>query len=192
MINQAFNCVKHFIKQNDIDESHAIKHSMEVMRFATAIYHSELESNPHLSAHLTIIIAAAILHDMCDHKYVPCESDAIRQIREFMSGHLTSTELDIIVSIITTMSYSKVKKNGYPDLGEYQLAYHIVREADLLAAYDMDRCTIFGMFVNDLDYTTAVARASELYNTRVMRYISDGLFITEFSKRVSLELQNAK
>jgi HD superfamily phosphodiesterase len=192
MIDQAFNCVKHFIKQNDIDESHAVKHSIEVMRFATDIYLSELASNPYLSSQKSIIIAAAILHDMCDHKYVPTESDAIRQIRDFMSGHLTSSELDIIVSIITTMSYSKVKQNGYPDLGEYQLAYHIVREADLLAAYDMDRCTIYGMFVNNLDYSVAVARATELYEGRVLKYISDGLFITEYSKRKSLDLQNAR
>ena len=192
MIDQAFNCVKHFIKKNDIDESHAIKHSIEVMRFATDIYLSELPSNPHLSSQKSVILAAAILHDMCDHKYLPSESEAIREIREFMSDHLTSSELDIIVSIITTMSYSKVKKNGYPDLGEYQLAYHIVREADLLAAYDMDRCTIYGMFVNNLDYSTAVARATELYESRVLKYISDGLFITEYSKRKSMNLQNAR
>jgi HD superfamily phosphodiesterase len=192
MIDQAFNCVKHFIKKNNIDESHAIKHSIEVMRFATDIYLSELPSNPHLSSQKPVILAAAILHDMCDHKYLPSESEAIREIREFMSDHLTSSELDIIVSIITTMSYSKVKKNGYPDLGEYQLAYHIVREADLLAAYDMDRCTIYGMFVNNLDYSTAVARATELYESRVLKYISDGLFITEYSKRKSMDLQNAR
>lgn len=188
MINQAFNCVKYFVKKYNIDESHSIKHSIEVMRFATEIYNSELESNPHLSSQKTIILASAILHDMCDHKYVPNESDAIFEIRAFMSGHLIPYEMDAIVSIITTMSYSKVKKNGYPDLGEYQLAYHIVREADLLIAYDMDRCIIFGMFVNNLDYTTALARATELYNIRVMNYRNDGLFVTEYSKRKSLEL----
>jgi hypothetical protein len=88
------------------------------------------------------------------------------------------------------MSYSKVKKNGYPDLGEYQLAYHIVREADLLAAYDIDRCVIFGMAVTKLNYTDAFARATELYRERVLTYRSDGLFVTDWSKRKSLELES--
>jgi hypothetical protein len=145
---------------------------MEVMRFAYEIFTSERQSNPHITSQETIILAAAILHDMCDRKYVPDEAVAIQEIRDFMAGHLTADELDIIVSIVTTMSYSKVKKSGYPDLGEYQLAYHIVREADLLAAYDIDRC------------------ATELYRERVLTYRSDGLFVTEYSNRRSLELES--
>jgi hypothetical protein len=163
---------------------------MEVMRFAYEIFTSERQSNPHITSQETIILAAAILHDMCDRKYVPDEAVAIQEIRDFMAGHLTADELDIIVSIVTTMSYSKVKKSGYPDLGEYQLAYHIVREADLLAAYDIDRCVIFGMAVTKLNYTDAFARATELYRERVLTYRSDGLFVTEYSNRRSLELES--
>ena len=37
-------------------------------------------------------------------------------------------------------------KNGFPDMGEYQTAYNIVREADLLCAYDFDRCMIYQMY----------------------------------------------
>jgi hypothetical protein len=191
MINAAFKCVIHFTKKYDIDESHSLKHSMEVMRFARDIFTSECTSNPHLVEQETIIIAAAILHDMCDRKYVPDEAAAIREIRDFMAGHLTTEQLDIIESIVSTMSYSKVKKYGYPDLGEYQLAYHIVREADLLAAYDMDRCIIFGMAVTKLNYTDAFVRATELFRDRVLTYRSDGLFVTEYSKKRSLELESA-
>ena len=190
MIDQAFACVMHLTKKYDIDESHSLKHSMEVMRFAYDIFTSERPANPYLEQQETIILAAAILHDMCDRKYVPDESAAIQEIRDFMAGHLTEQELDVIVSIITTMSYSKVKKNGYPDLGEYQLAYHIAREADLLAAYDIDRCVIFGMAVTKMNYTDAFARATELYRERVLTYRSDGLFVTEYSKLKSLELES--
>jgi hypothetical protein len=190
MIDQAFACVMHLTKKYDIDESHSLKHSMEVMRFAYDILASEREANPYLVEQETIILASAILHDMCDRKYVPDESVAIQEIRDFMSGQLTDQELDVIVSIVTTMSYSKVKKNGYPDLGEFQLAYHIVREADLLAAYDIDRCVIFGMAVTKLNYTDAFARATEIYRERVLTYRSDGLFVTEWSKRKALELES--
>ena len=46
------------------------------------------------------------------------------------------------------MSYSKVNKNGFPELGNYQLCYNIVREADLLASYNIDRCIIYQMIKN--------------------------------------------
>ena len=190
MQDQAFKCVMEFTKKYNIDESHSLKHSMEVLRFAENIYASELGKNPSLYTQKNIIMASAILHDMCDRKYVSDEAAAIHEIRTYMAGFLTECELDIVVYIITTMSYSKVKKNGYPDLGQCQLAYHIVREADLLAAYDIDRCIIYGMSVDKIAYSVAVERANVLFVDRVLKYRSDGLFVTEWSKAKSLELHN--
>jgi len=183
-INLAFSCVKDLTRKYNIDESHGLKHSMEVMRFALDIYESELESNPHLAGQKMIIILSAILHDMCDKKYVD-EVEGLAEIERYMSDF---TDFPIIANIITTMSYSKVKKNGYPDLGIYQLAYHIVREADLLAAYDIDRCVIFAMEMHKMDYTDAVDHADKLFKGRVMNYIDDDLFVTEYSKRKAGEL----
>jgi HD superfamily phosphodiesterase len=188
MQNQAFKCVMEFTRRYNIDESHSLKHSMEVMRFAENIYESELAANPQLERQKGIIMASAILHDMCDHKYVSDEAGAISDMREYMKEFFTDADFDVVVSIITMMSYSKVKKNGYPDLGEYQLAYHIVREADLLAAYDIDRCVIYGMAVDKMTYTMAVERATALFASRVLKYRDDGLFLTAWSKAKSLEL----
>ena len=190
MQNQAFKCVMEFTRRYNIDESHSLKHSMEVMRFAENIYESEFSANPQLERQKGIIMASAILHDMCDHKYVSDEAGAISDMREYMKEFFTDADFDVVVSIITTMSYSKVKKNGYPDLGEYQLAYHIVREADLLAAYDIDRCVIYGMAVDKMNYTMAVERATALFASRVLKYRDDGLFLTAWSKAKSLELHN--
>ena len=78
---------------------------------------------------------------MCDKKYMD-EKEGIKEIEKFLESKLSDDEINIILSIITTMSYSTVKANGYPDLGFYQTAYHIVREADLLSAYNFDRCVI--------------------------------------------------
>ena len=63
-----------------------------------------------------------------------------------------------------------------------------MREADLLSAYDIDRCIIFAMAVHKMDYSEATVRASELFKERVMKYIDDGLFVTEYSKRKAGEL----
>jgi hypothetical protein len=190
MMNQAFKCVMQLTKKYNIDESHSLKHSMEVMKLSEDTYGSEVRQNYHLKTQKNVIIAAAVLHDMCDRKYVTDESVALAEIRGFMSGFLSETEMNAVINIITTMSYSKVKKSGYPELGEYQLAYHIVREADLLAAYDIDRCTIFAMNVHNMEYGEALERARALFDERVMTYYSDGLFVTDYSKRKAYELHS--
>jgi len=96
--------------------------------------------------------------------------------------------LEIVGNIIGTMSYSKVKANGYPEMGEYQLAYHIVREADLLAAYDIDRCIMYDMYRNNSDYFDALQEAFELFEKRVFRMRRHRLFTTSYAKRESLKL----
>jgi hypothetical protein len=103
---------------------------------------------------------------------------------------MTSTDLEIVSTIVSSMSYSTVKLKGYPDLGEYQLAYHIVRESDLLSAYDIDRCIVYGMMKENLSYTDSIKRALELCEIRILKYRSDDLFITDYSKYKSVKLHN--
>jgi len=184
IINHAFECVMKITKEHEIDESHALKHSIEVFNLTREILQSELTNNPQLASQQNIVYCAGILHDMCDKKYMNDEEGIIR-IQEYMKHVLSENEIEIMSKIIMTMSYSKVCKNGYPELGEYQLAYHIVREADLLTAYDIDRCVIFGMYIDKLNYMDAVKRAITLFTERVLTYISDNLFITEYSKTKS-------
>ena len=187
LINHAFTYVVRTSKLYNIDESHALKHSMEVYNFANKIYESELPKNPFLEQQREIICTASILHDMCDKKYMS-ETTGIKLIQNNMIDYLSYNNLEVVSNIISTMSYSKVKAHGYPDLKEYQLAYHIVREADLLSAYDIDRCIIYGMYVEKLDYDKALKRAIELFESRVLKYRSDELFITQYSKRESLKM----
>ena len=189
IINHAFDCVMKITREYKIDESHALKHSLEVFNSSREILHSELTRNPYLSSQQNIIYCSAILHDMCDKKYMNDEEGLIR-IQDYMKDVLSEHEIEIMSKIIMTMSYSKVCKNGYPDMGEYQLAYHIVREADLLDAYDIDRCVIFGMYNDKLNYTDALTRAKELFTSRVLSYIKDKLFITEYSKIKSIILHD--
>jgi len=187
IINTAFECVMKITKDQEIDESHAVKHSIEVFNLSREILESELPNNPQLSSQKNIIYCAAILHDMCDKKYMNDE-EGLKRIQEYMKGVLSEHEIEIMSKIIMTMSYSKVSKYGYPELGEYQRAYHIVREADLLAAYDIDRCIIYSMYRDDIDYFAARAIAVELFNNRVFRMRQDRLFKTKYSQKESLKL----
>ena len=130
---------------------------------------------------------SAIGHDMCDKKYMD-EKEGIDRYKIYLTSYMSSADLEIMEKIIGTMSYSKVKANGYPNLGEYQLAYHIVREADLLAAYDIDRCIMYSMHKESVEYSVALKRALELFDNRVFRMRKDCLFKTTYSRNESLKL----
>lgn len=199
--------------KHGIDESHGLSHSMNVLHFAHQIYESEVRESPLLEEHRHIIFTAAILHDVCDKKYVS-EKEGLAEIGEFLDNmDLMSSpgawtlpsqsniyfsaynqeEIRAVQDIISTMSYSTVKKHGYPKLRHYQKAYHIVREADLLAAYDFDRSMIYHMHVNNRDIKAAFLSAEDLFEKRVFQYNRDGLFLHDVSKILSFDLhQGAK
>jgi hypothetical protein len=187
LINIGFKYVVETSQFYKIDESHGFKHSMEVYGYATKIYESELKKNCYLEKQREIIYMAAIGHDMCDKKYMD-EKEGIIRYKKYLSEFMTFDNLEIMGKIIGTMSYSKVKANGYPKLGEYQLAYNIVREADLLTAYDIDRCIMYAMHHDNSEYSVALTDALNLFDCRVFKMKQDRLFTTNYSKNESLKL----
>ena len=209
LLNKLYNFVIITSKLFNIDESHSITHSMNVYYYANKIYNYEHKNkvnitemnrsfsgdsslfsgvspkeNTTLEKHKNIIDVSAILHDMCDKKYMD-EKIGIERINNFIQTELkteiTNPELDIIKKIISTMSYSTIKKNGFPDLQEYQLAYNIVREADLLTSYDFDRCIIYNMIRNNNNYEESFKDALNVFENRVFKYHDDNLFFTKYS-----------
>ena len=96
----------------------------------------------------------------------------------------------MVKNIVSTMSYSKVKVNGFPKFDEYMWAYHVVREADLLSAYDFDRCMIYHLKQNNGDIDSSFANASKLFENRVFKHYDDGLLLTEYSKENYMQYQS--
>jgi hypothetical protein len=178
-------------KKYSVDESHGLLHSMNILNYANTIYEYEKINFPFLQAQEKIIYVSAIIHDMCDAKYMN-EAEGIKEINNFLENQITNDEINIIQNIISTMSYSKVKKNGFPCLGDYQMAYHIVREADLLTAYDFERCMIYHLNKqnNDNNVVDAFCNAKKLFENRVFKHEEDGLFITSWSKNNHLHLHS--
>ena len=187
LLDSAFQCVRELSVLYRIDESHSVKHSMDVLAFTMESYKFHVSRYTPLIHQQRVLYAAAVVHDMCDKKYVE-EEVGLRAIHDYLHVHLTPEEFNMLSRIITTMSYSRVRTYGYPELYEWQLGYHIVREADLLASYDMDRCILYGMYRENLPYTEALIRARTLYQNRVLRYISDGMFMTEYGCSKAHEL----
>jgi len=183
-----FQFVMMTVAKYNIDESHGLSHAFQILTQANSIYESEVIKIPELKEHEKVIYIAAIVHDMCDDKYMSTET-GLDTIERFLSTiedfKLTQSEIKAIRNIINTMSYSKVKKNGFPELGEYQHAYHIVREADLLCAYDFDRCMLYHMHSQNTGIENAFSDSCKLFDIRVFKHNDDGLFTTDYSKTQS-------
>jgi len=168
-------------RKYNIDESHGLSHSLNVLHNAYNIYSSELPKNNFLKNQERVILISTLVHDMCDKKYMNQE-EGINEIELFLNTKIPKNETELIKNIIATMSYSTVKKNGFPKLNEYQLAYHIVREADLLAAIDFDRCMVYDLYTRNCNINDAYDNAVKLFEVRVFRHSEDNLYITEYSK----------
>ena len=192
MFDKLFKFVMTTVAQYNIDESHGLSHALNVLMQSHIIYESEIVSSPEMCQYETIIYISAIIHDMCDNKYMDSVA-GLKTIIDFLSTYgsfnLSINDTNAIRDIVNTMSYSKVKQYGFPDLGEYQRAYHIVRESDLLCAYDFDRCLIYHMHTHNKGIHTAFDDSLTLFNNRVFQHNNDRLFITEYSKNISLELE---
>ena len=184
LVPKLVNIALSFCKKYGIDESHAVGHGMNVLHLSRNIMHVEVERYPILSKQRDIIYTSAMLHDVCDHKYVD-EKAVWNEVKEELKKQkiLSEPEIDICTEIVQTMSYSKVKENGFPDMGEYQMAYHVVREADLLAAYDVDRALLYDLYRTN-DFRESIGKTETILNNRVYKHMKDGLLVTDYSKKM--------
>jgi len=180
----------HYVKLTsakfNIDESHSVGHSMNVLHHAHDIFVNSVDKYPLMKDHLPVIYTSCILHDMCDKKYIN-STEGLRHIHDFLQFKMERNDILAVKNIIGTMSYSHVKANGYPELGKYQMAYHVVREADLLSAYDVNRAIIYEMYAG-LTVEASIDDSYKLFDNRVLKYIDDGLFITDYSKQKADEM----
>lgn len=186
LLSILFDYVLITISKYNIDESHGLSHAMNSLTYANSIFETEIIDKPEIKDHEKIIYVSSVLHDMCDKKYMD-QKEGIKDISKFISSFdhdnsLKSNEIEIVENIIGTMSYSYVKQNGFPDHGEYQTAYNIVREADLLCAYDFDRCMMYNLFTHEnSNIDNAFCEANNLFEKRMFKHYDDGLFTTKYA-----------
>ena len=188
-LNDLFDFVQQTCTLFNIDESHGLGHSMNVFYYASELF-IQNESETKIE---NIVVIASILHDMCDKKYMD-ETNGLERINIFLkkyANYVTDEERHIIIKIISSMSYSKVKQYGFPtdfETEDYLLAYHIVREADLLAAYDFDRCVIYQMITKKNTYLQALSDAKELFEKRVTKHLDHQLFVTTSGRKIAQKM----
>jgi len=130
---------------------------------------------------------------MCDRKY-KLENNLKSIEGHLKQNHPSTREIKAIIDIITTMSYSKTfvdEKIVYPSWinnSIYQRSYHITREADLLASYNIARMIDFRQRSN---YTKEeiIEETTFLYNTRIGKLVERGLFYHKRSQEIAKNLE---
>jgi hypothetical protein len=190
-IQKVFDYVATTCEKYGIDDSHGLKHSMGAVKWAERL--SAEYSDIGVDEYLVILYATA-LHDLCDSKYRALDA---MDIHVWLLGLGLSMELaSIIVSIITSMSYSKLKalQTGstltFPDHGKWQRAYHIVRHADLLEAYKVVRCYLYTNHrCPGLTEDAAWLETRRVFDERVFKYVSDGWIFLESALKWVPELE---
>ena len=184
ILNKLLNLVLLISSKFNIDETHGLTHSMNILYYTNLLYESELYDKPYIRDQEKMIYITSFLHDMCDKKYMN-ETEGLEFLGKYLDENclLNKDEINISKKIMSQMSYSKVKKFGFPtDLAQYDIAYHIIRESDLLTGYDFDRSIHYHINNYGKNYIQAFESANDLFNKRVFKHNKDGLFLLDASK----------
>lgn len=159
----------------DIDESHGLKHAQDCILWVCI-----LQDNLSLDE-LIIAIYSAALHDMCDSKYMDVSIGLENIKRWLITQYVEDHHIQVILNIISTMSYSKLKSQRihdtivFPDHGIYNTVYHLVRHADLLDAYKVNRCILYQKRLNpNLSEEECLLCVRKVFDERIFKYVKDG------------------
>jgi hypothetical protein len=159
----------------NIDDSHGLQHAQDCV-----VWVCVLQENL-TSDEIIVAIYSAALHDMCDKKYMDV-SIGLGIIHQWLiTQELEPCHIQAILNIISTMSYTKLKSQMvndvivFPDHGIYNNVYHIVRHADLLDAYKVNRCMLYQQRLQPTISTQECVKCvRKLFDERVFKYVSDG------------------
>jgi len=190
MLDKLFKFVADTCAEFGIDESHGLTHAIQVYRYGMEIYDQVLESKPQIDELYQVIVCGCVLHDMCDYKYMDEKVGVVRIVKLLNDLSITQCEINLIIQIITTMSYTKIKAHGFPkfETPNSTLGFNIVREADLLAAYDFDRSVVYAMECKGMEWTQANKETVRYFTSRVLTQIPDGLFTIPSALSVAIKL----
>ncbi|KAL5261363.1 hypothetical protein ACHWQZ_G007158 [Mnemiopsis leidyi] len=120
-------------------ESHNFEHAEKVAANAAKIYSAIKDDilNLHQNDAEKVVISAAWLHDVLDHKMISDPDEYSRKeklMREFLVARFSEEQVNLIFDIISNVSYSKEVKGLKKDLGQYEVLRNIVSDADKLEA----------------------------------------------------------
>jgi len=192
-MDSLFNFIGRQCEKYGIDESHGLKHAKGTLMRANEIL---LTLSEVTEEERRMTLYAAAIHDTCDSKYTPV-NEAAKEIGYFLRSEFWSPEhIDALINIVTSMSYSKLKKSvssgqiEYPNHGKWQRAYHVARHADLLEGYVVARCVMYNIHLYpEKSMDEHWQRATELFSERVFTYCSEGWIFFPYAIELARSLE---
>lgn len=103
MWNQLSAFVAEVTKGRDPSHGHEHMHSVAILALFIYMNLQSMLKSDHVCV---LVIASAFLHDVIDHKYDP-EKKLAGQMRAFLNGLFSPTDVQLIFNIIDRVSYSK-------------------------------------------------------------------------------------
>jgi HD superfamily phosphodiesterase len=169
------------------DKSHGVEHMDQVCKNAIEIWKKESTNHPSLDSDriLSLVIAAAQLHDVADHKYGQTITQ-LESVASELQKYFSNDDVRLLMMIMDQTSYSKEAKfrkatgisPSWDDLGvEGKVVRNIVSDADKLEAIGMigvQRCLQYS-------YEVAISKnekigASDLFS-HLVEHGEEKLFI---------------
>ena len=175
--------VRDFVKSctKTFDSSHDSEHAERVLRLALEIAEA---TYPSLDA--SIITVAALLHDVCDHKYKG--ATGTETLRDFVATQTGMDRASDIMDIIDNISFSKQDKGLDKDLGEDLTPYLVcIRDADRLEAIGesgLQRCEQFTLARGGHIPRDVVQHCKD----KLLRLYSEHFIITDYARKLALPL----
>lgn len=189
LILNSLNLVKDYSIKYNIDKSHNEHHSKEVLFWALDIMESEQKK--YSKSEINIIIQSCILHDLADHKYTYDDEF----VKSYLSDLHNDIEIETIMNIINTMSYSKTFKNNmivFPywiKESIYSECFHVTREADLLSSYNIARMIEYRKN-QDMSDEFIKKEVPIFYYSRMAKLTENNFFVHNWSKKRANELDS--
>jgi len=190
-INMDFNAINKtelFTKEimDNYDESHNFSHALRVKNLATKIAVSEnLNDNE-----IFEVMLAALVHDICDHKYNngECQED---KLRSFFENIVDTNTTNKVVYLACNISLSKEinMKNKITKCIDYNLNKQLdcIRDADRiesLGSMGISRYFTYGIIHRNSDIDTIIKNIE--YRTAIlMQHIK-----TELGRKISQDKYN--
>ena len=177
-----------------IDDSHNLKHSLDVLKQGKLLMDNQLRH--YNTESKSIIYLGCILHDMCDRKYMDVENGLTNIANFLKTTKVNQNVIDSVMKILPRMSYSKTVENNQFQLPKdmydfpYLEEYHIIRHADLLTSYKLFR-TIEMRYQEcirnnkTVDMDRIVEEADTIINKRIFALMGGNIFVEKEAKKLA-------
>lgn len=180
------------------DRSHNIIHSMDVLKFTHMIMDNHPSAIPNVRDEVYV---TGMLHDMIDRKYRDPE-DAYKDVNDFILNELNFSpeQASFMMLSMSTMSHSKTvidDRFKEPEWvmdpwtpSKYVFLWHCVRQADLLASYDIERMLSYKYYKVDNCIQNVIDDTLKTYENRILKLRSiPRLFPSFWAKQESARLE---